>query len=239
MALPLYLAMTAAELSSSAQIPRELAWMACHFSPWSQGLTNIPDTLPPGAILILNDREPCQGHSPDLIVQQLTDAVRKLGCESVLLDLQRPPEPEAMAIVSAITAALPCPVAVSEPYAQEFDCPVFLPPSPLHVPLGEHLAPWTGREIWLEAALCQEDAVVTPGGVTYVPQFPPERLAGGFAEDTLCCNYRTKLSESEVRFTLYDTQESLEKKLEQARTLGVTRAVGLYQELGKTFPSGK
>ena len=232
MALPLYLAMTAAELSAHDQIPQKLAWMACHFSPWSQGLTNLPPSLPPGSMLILIDRMPCQGHSSALVTQQLSDTVRKLGCESILLDFQRPPEPEAAAMIQALLDGLPCPVAVSESYAEGFDCPVFLPPSPLHLPLTEHLAAWTGREIWLEAALCQEDAVVTPGGVSYVPRFPPEHLEGGFEEAALCCHYRTKALENEVRFTLYDTPESLQKKLEQAEALGVARAVGLYQELG-------
>ena len=232
MALPLYLAMTAAELSSHSEIPQHFAWMACHFSPWSEGVTNIPETLPQGAMLILNDRMPCQGHCPDLVAHQLRDAVQKLECESVLLDFQRPPEPEANAIIQALVEELPCPVAVSENYAKELDCPVFLPPSPLHRTLADHLSSRTGREIWLEAALCQEDIVVTSAGVSYVPQFPPDHLDGGFMEENLCSRYRTQVAENEVRFTLYDTWESLEKKLEQAQTLGVARAVGLFQELG-------
>ena len=232
MALPLYLAMTAAELSQHDQIPQKPAWMACHFSPYSEGVTNIPDKMPEGAVLILNDRMPCQGHCPDLVVQQISDAVRKLECESVLLDFQRPPEPEAEAIVKALVEGLPCPVAVFDSYAKDLDCPVFLPPSPLHLPLAEHLSPWTGREVWLEAALCQEDIVVTSKGVTYVPQFPPDHLEDGFMEESLCCRYRTRISKKEVRFTLYDTHDSLKKKLDLAQTLGVARAVGLFQELG-------
>lgn len=233
MALPRYLAMTPAELSSDGPIPRHFAWMACHFSPWSEGLINIPDQLPAEAMLILNDRMPCQGHCPDLVARQLTDAVEKLGCESVLLDFQRPPEPESAAMVRTLTDALPCPTAVFESYAAESNCSVFLPPCPLHLPLKAHLAPWKGREIWLEAALCQEDIVVTSGGVSYIPRFPPEHLHGGFPEQTLFCRYRTTVSDSQVCFTLYDTPESLEEKLEQAETLGVARTIGLYQELGK------
>ena len=231
MALPLNLAMTPAELSSDSEIPQKIAWMACHFSPYSEGLTNLPAALPPGAMLILNDRMPCQGHSPDLVLQQLSDTVKHLECESILLDFQRPPEPESRAIIKALVGGLPCPAAVFESYATELDCPVFLPPCPLHRALREYLTPWAEREIWLEAALCQEEVIVTREGVTCVPRFPPERLEGGFEEETLCCRYRTQIAESEVRFTLFDTRESLEKKLELAGTLGVSRAVGLYQEL--------
>ena len=38
-------------------------------------------------------------------------------------------------------------------------------------------------------------------------------------------------SKGEVCFTLFDTLETLKKNLEQAAALGVTRAVGLFQEL--------
>ena len=232
MALPLYLAMTGLEMAAGIEIPQHIARMSCHFSPSSQGLTNLPSSLPEGAILILDDRLPCQGHSPDLAAGQLREAVERLGCKEVLLDFQRPAEAESMAIVKAVLGALPCPAAVTEAYARELNCPVFLPPCPLHVPLEAHLAPWAGRDIWLEAALCQEDVIVRPEGVTYVPQFPPSHLEEGFYEESLCCRYRTTLTDSEIRFTLFDTRESLALKLEKARSLGVTKAVGLYQELG-------
>lgn len=233
MVLPLYLALTAAEISAAVPISFPCAWMACHFSPYTEGLNNIPDFLFPGSILMLNDRLPCQGHSPDLVASQLSDAVERLGCESILLDFQRPPEPESDAMVKKISAGLSCPVAVTEGFAKELDCPVFLSPAPLHCTLKEHLAPWKGREIWLEAALCQEEVLVTDKGMTHNPIFPTEQLAGGFYDDSLYCCYRTRISENAIHFTLFDTQESLEKKLDLAASLGVNRAVGLWQELGK------
>lgn len=232
MVLPLILAMTAAEMSSADTFPQKAAWMACHFSPYSQGLTNLPTVLPPGSMLILNDRMPCQGHSPALAAQQLAEAAERLGCESILLDFQRPPEPDAHTMVEVLAKNLPCPVAVSEGYAAELECPVFLSPAPLHLPLEEHLAPWQGREIWLEAALCQESVTVAESGTTFASQFPPDALEGGFFDETLCCNYRTEVAGNQIRFTLFDTRESLEMKLKKAHSLGVNQAVGLYQELG-------
>lgn len=235
MALPMFLAMTAAEMAASGTIAGRFAWMACHFSPYTQGLTNLPRELPAGSLLILDDRFPCQGHSADLITQQLMETVAQLGCDSVLLDFQRPPEPEAMSIVSALSQSLPCPTAVSEAYARDLSCPVFLPPPPLHQPLQAHLAPWAGREIWLEAALCQEDMFITREGPSPVPIFPPEALDGGFYSEELCCRYRTRTEADRITFTLFDTPESLRAKLEKAHSQGVTRAVGLYQQL-RDFP---
>lgn len=237
MVLPLYLAMTAAEMHAADTLPENFSWMACHFSPYCQGLSNLPQTLPQGALLILNDRFPCDGHCPGLIAQQLKEIVEQFECSSVLLDFQRPGEAETESIVTSIVEALPCPVAVSNCYAAELGCPVFLPPAPLHQPLEEYLKPWQGREIWLEAALCQEAVTVTPLGTGFVPQFPTDKLEGGFYEDNLKCRYLTEIHEDEVRFTLFDTRESLEHKLELAASLGVKCAVGLYQELGKPAPA--
>ena len=232
MVLPLYLALTGAEISGQAALPAPMAYMACSFSPYSLGLSGIPSSLPERCMLIVNDRMSCQGHSPALVADQLQEAVTRLGCESLLLDFQQAPEPESEAIASKIVQTLSCPVAVTEAFAARLDCPVFLSPAPLQIPLAAHLAPWQGREIWLEAALGQTELCVTSEGISAVSQFPPEGLTGGFFEETLCCNYRTRIDEDRICFTLFDTIESLEKKLELAASLGVTRAVGLWQELG-------
>lgn len=235
MVLPLYLALTAAEISSVSSVPERCAFMACHFSPYTEGISNIPVSLPNGAMLILNDRFPCQGHSADLVANQISEAALRLGCESVLLDFQRPPDPESMSIVSRILATLSCPVAVTEAFAADLNCPVFLSPAPLHLPLSDYLAPWQGWEIWLEAALCQEEILVTDKGMTQHTVFPTELITGGFYEDALRCCYRTEIHDDTIRFTLYDTPESLEQKLELSASLGVARAVGLWQELGNSF----
>ena len=232
MVLPLYLALTGAEISSQAALPAPMAYMACSFSAYTQGLSGIPAKLPPGSMLILNDRMHCQGHSPALVADQLREALTQLECESLLLDFQRPPGPESEAIARMIVQSLSCPVAVTADFAEALDCPVFLSPAPLQIPLPEYLAPWKNREVWLEAALGQTDIVLTSEGCSAAVQFPPEQLQVGFYEETLCCQYRTRVDVDSIRFTLFDTRESLEKKLGLAAALGVTRAVGLWQELG-------
>lgn len=237
MVLPLNLAMTAAEISSCTSLPERLAWMACQFSPWGEGISNVPKELPPGVMLILNDRFPCQGHSADLTAWQIGDIVNRFECESFLLDFQRPSDPESEAMVRHLIQTLPCPAAVSEAYARDLDCPAFLSPAPLHIPLEEYLKPWNGREIWLETALCQEQVCIRESGTTFMPSFTADGLDGGFFDEALCCRYHTQISDHEINFTLFDTRESLEHKLKKAHSLGVRRAVGLYQELG-TFPEG-
>ena len=85
MVLPLNLAMTPSEIEKASDLPPRIAWMSCHFCPFTEGITGIPESLPEGAMLIVDDRQSCAAHSPDLVVQQLRNAVARLRCESILL----------------------------------------------------------------------------------------------------------------------------------------------------------
>lgn len=232
MGLPLNLAMTASEIASVSPLPADFAWMACRFSPGGQGITDLPMQLPAGSLLILNDSIPCRDHDPDLISESLRDAAERFRCSGLLVDFQRPKTDEAAAVVDALVNALPCPVAVPPEYAEHLPCPVFLPPAPLHQPMESYLKPWQNREIWLEAALCQERITVTKEGSSFASIFPVQPQDGGFYHPKLRCCYRTAVSHDAITFTLFETQGSLYAKLELAAALGVTRAVGLWQELG-------
>ena len=231
MAIRRYLAMTAAEMRTISVFPGEIAWMACHFSPYCLGISNLPRTLPPGSLLILDDITPIHGHDPQQIAGQLRERIDALRCSGLLLDFQRPDYEEAAALAKFLTQALPCPVAVSELYAADADCPVFLPPVPPSVPLEEYISPWKGREIWLEMALGGEVITLTPGGASTTPLPLEESCAGGHGDEVLHCHYHIAVEEEQARFTLFRTQDDLKKLLEEAEELGITNAVGLFQEL--------
>ena len=231
MAIRTFLAMTAAEIGEGTSLPPKIAWMACHFSPYSTGLSNRPRSLPPDSLLILNDRTPIHRHDPEVIAAQLAECVENLQCSGVLLDFQRPNCQETAALAALLPGALPCPVAVSALYAGESGYPVFLPPVPHHTPLADHLAPWQDREIWLELALDGEIITLTESGVAFAPLPSEEALDGGHAEDALHCHYRVELLENAAKFTLWRTPEDLKALLDEAGPLGVSHAVGLYQEL--------
>ena len=232
MALPLYLAMTATEMRGNVPIPDKFAYMACHFSPYGTGLSNIPQALPSGSMLILNDRIPVCGHDKHLIANQLADLTDRCSCECILLDFQRPDVKETAELAEFIFQTLSCPVGVSLPYAGKTDCPVFLPPVPPDVPIGEYLVPWGGREVWLEAALDGQVITVSESGSSTAPLFPWERPEEGQQDAVLHCRYLIHMG-NDVRFTLFRTPENLDALLAEAETLGVTRAVGLWQELGR------
>ncbi len=230
MAVCQHLAMTAAEIYGTAQLPAQLAYMACHFSAYGTGLSNVPTQLPKDSLLILNDRMPICGHDHALIVQQLQQLVQTLQCCGVLLDFQRPDYPELAPLAAIIADTLPCPVAVSSLYARELSCPVFLPPVPLHKPLDTYIAPWEGRPIWLEGALDAACITVTEQGSQITPMPYKEPSSHALTDAALHCIYETKVTQEAVTFHLYRNKAQLEALLEEATALGVSKTIGLYQQ---------
>ena len=230
MALPLYLAQTAAEMAGNP-LPEKSAYMACHFSSGGKGLSNLPEALPPGSILILDDSSPMDGHDPARIAQELRDLIRMHDCEALLLDFQRPGFPAQAKLAQQLTEAFPCPVGVSELYSGGLSCPVFLPPAPPDMLLPEYLAPWRGRDIWLEAALDGLSLTLTEAGCAaeMLWNYPED----GRLDEKLHCHYTIETTADSAIFRLWRTGPDLASLLSEAESLGVTRAIGFWQELGR------
>ncbi|MBO5317267.1 MAG: hypothetical protein J6A74_02360 [Oscillospiraceae bacterium] len=234
MGLACYLAMTAAEFQNAQELPRHIAWMACHFSGHNTGLSNLPASLPADSVLILNDRIPIAGHDPHLIGQQLGSVAESFALKGILLDFERSGEPALADLSAYLVREVSCPVIVSWLYAKELDCPVFLPPPALHTPLQQHLQPWRGRKIWLELAMQGQAATVTTDGCTLedipLPVLPEE----SFYDRECCSRYHWHLEEDAAVFTMARQYPELIQLEEDARSMGVTQTVGLYQQLGYT-----
>lgn len=234
MAIDRFLAAVPAEIRENRSLIPRLAYMGCHFSPSGPGLSNCPKSLPRGSLLLLDDLTPIQGHDPQLAAAQLREVVAALACSALLLDFQRPVTQEAQNMALALLSSCPCPTALTAPYARELDCPVCLPPIPCHTPLDACLAPWKGREIWLEVSIGAEEITLTPEGprespLAEIPTGTAHRDAG------LHCHYTIRLSEDSAIFSLWRSAEDLADLEQQAEGLGVTKTLGLWQELGD-FP---
>lgn len=232
MALPIYLAMTAWEMEHK-KLPPRCGWMACHFSPYGQGLSNIPRQLPADALLIVNDRIPPWKHDPGLINEQLQEAITAFSPRGVLLDFQRPYDKETAQIAAALSK-LPCPVAVTEPYAGDHDGAVFLPPVPLNKPLETHLSPWKGRQIWLEFDCADLILTVTKDGC-HAAQGPAILTEPVLEDARLHCHYSICLQDDRAVFSLKRRAEDLTALLQEAEELDVSLAAGLYQELASVL----
>ena len=235
MGLQRYLAMTAAEFSAVRETRRGIGWMACHFSSYGTGLSNIPAALPEGSMVIVNDRTPPHGHDPELIANQLKELEESGNISLFLLDFQREGNEETMGIAEAVLKALDTPVGVSEVYAEGLACPVFLTCPPPHRTLEEAVSMWGKRPVWLEAATETVAAVVTETGCRFVPSREADLQQPFFTDKELHCKYHTQVFEDRAVFTMMRDNEALEELLQQAQDLGVEVAVGLYQQLGRGF----
>ncbi|MBQ8768399.1 MAG: hypothetical protein IJZ15_01945 [Oscillospiraceae bacterium] len=223
-----YLAMTADEFATAPPIPERKAWMACHFSPYSTTLSNLPEAMPANSLLILDDSTPPSGQDLKAVAAILETILKKHKCSGLLLDFQRPDCPMTQEMAQALIT-LPFPVCVSEFYAKSLDCPIFLPPLPLTIPLTDYITPWKDRKIWLDTALSCEKITVTEKGSTFTPltTIPDHSLA----DKELHCHYRIQQTNDSFVFTLHRTKQDLSDLLAEAEAFGVEAAVGLYQEL--------
>ena len=230
MEIPAYLAMTASEFTACASLPRKTAWMACHFSPYDTGLTNLPTSLPAGSLLILNDWIPILGHDPVRIAEQLHMAIDAMKCSALLLDFQHQDVDKLRDLAVYLAKELPCPVASTPWYAQDLIAPVFLPPCPHHVCLAEHIRPWKDREIWLDLAKDGAVLTLTPDG-SHLSPLPSGSIPDtGFEDNRLHCHYKIETGDDFARFTLWRTTEDLRTLAQEADDLGIRLTVGLYQE---------
>lgn len=219
-----FLAVTARELE--AVRPKRTAYMACHFSAGGAGLSNLPQSLPEGSILLLDDSMPVQGHDPVTVVQQLNELASNLSLRAVLLDFQRPPAAESQKMAAYILENCKCTAAVTPAYAKE-GFPVFLPPPPVNKSLKEYLKPW--NKVFLELYAEGLEITVTKEGSRFSPVSPASPLP--LADKRFHCHYGVTVFPGKAVFTLSRSREDLSALAREAEELGVLGTVGLYQEL--------
>ena len=222
-----FLALTNGEIKK--QLPEKLAYMALHFSPYSTGLSNLPLDLPKNSILLLDDSTEPNNHDPQLVAEQLKQLTTKLSPTGVLLDFQRPVTEELKAMAEYIVKALPCSVGVTESYARDLDCPVFLSPLPANKALEDYIEPWKKQGIYLEIAPEGLEITVTEKGSNTRQIYPVQDLP--LVDKRLHCHYQVEVSPDRATFTICRYKEDLAALVQEAESLGVLGCVGLYEEL--------
>lgn len=224
-----FLAMTNYELTEF--LPSKLAYMACHFSPYGLGLSNVPQRLPAGSILLLDDSMQVANHDTKVVTSQLSELVRQFSVKAVVLDFQGVYNTESEQMASAILQALPCPVAITETYANRLQSPVFLSPPPITMPLSRYLAPWKKQGVYLEIATQSVQFIVTEEGS--ISKVLPGAQNLPLKDSKLHCHYTVEVFPDRAVFTLSRTLEDLARLAEEAYALGAGDVIGLYQELCK------
>lgn len=231
----LYLAMTANEYRTAPSLPDSAAWMACHFSPYGTGLSNLPDELPEGSLLILNDRTPIHGHDPELICAQLNTVCDSLKCSGILLDFQRRNDPETKTLCEHLSAHLQHPFAAVPWYLTD-NAAVFLPPVPPDELPVDCIRPWMGREIWMEAALSRKSIAISQDGSAECEFQPAPEDAVVHSDSALHCSYYISADPDHIQFHLFRTKKDLEELMNSSGP--EIKWIGLYQEL-KDFAEQK
>lgn len=226
MGIPQYLAMTDGEIAACARLPPRLARMGCHFS--DDGLVELPQVLPGGALLVVDDRVPMAAQDPEHILDQLAEALEKLSCTGLLLDFQQKENAPQRELVRLLARELTVPLAAPPAYAAE-GCRLFLPPVAADQTIEEALSPWAGKKIWLDTAPAAVRLELTKQGCTRTP-LPRMAASGIFKDPGLCCNYSIEPTPNGFQFTLYRDRCCIEAILEQAAAFGAELAVGLSQE---------
>lgn len=227
MGIPQYLAMTDGEIAACARLPPRLARMGCHFS--DDGLVELPQVLPGGALLVVDDRVPMAAQNPEHILDQLAEALEKLSCTGLLLDFQQKENAPQRELVRLLARELTVPLAAPPAYAAE-GCRLFLPPVAADQTVEDALSPWAGKKIWLDTAPAAVRLELTKQGCTRTP-LPRMAASGIFKDPGLCCRYSIEPTlNGGFQFTLYRDRCCIEAILEQAAAFGAELAVGLSQE---------
>lgn len=222
-----FLAQSGLEMAKS--LPERFAYMALHFSAYSKGLSNAPAQLPQGSILLLDDSMEPADHDPQVVTDQLRELVNRFSPKAVLLDFQRTKTKELENMATCILQALSCPVGVTEVYARDLGCPVFLLPPPVNKALEDYIDPWKNQGVYLEIApdclaftVTEKDS--TPAQIPIVQNLPLE-------DHRLHCHYNVDVFSDRAVFTICRYKEDLAQLVQEAEQLGVLACVGLYGEL--------
>lgn len=222
-----YLAMTATEFHG-VRHAEPIAWMSCRFSSHNTGLCNLPQSLPPDSLILLDDSDPIEHHDPDRVVSQLQQLCRTHAPAGMVLDLQRPKTKATQNMVRAISKSLPCPVAVTEQYGDITSGPVLVS-APIHLSLKQVIASWKNRQVWVDLPFGMQTVL----GTDISPVMPLEDGEFPYYDKFLHCRYRTASTPQGIQFTLCRTRQMLSPLLQEADRLGIGKAIGLYQEYKK------
>ena len=215
--------------SGTFPLSQRFAYMAVHFSAYGKGLSNVPEQLPKGSIILLDDSTAFDGHDPALVTSQCKELVEKTLPYGVLLDFQRPYSRQLQDMTEQLIAALPCPVGATENYAGVPGCAVFLSPPPANKALAEYIAPWKRQGVFLEIAPTGIEITVTEKGseTKQIPLLSDLPLK----DRRLHCHYDVQVLSDRAVFSICRHKEDLAALVEDAQSLGVLGCVGFYREL--------
>jgi hypothetical protein len=205
--------------------------MACHFSPYGLGLSNLPRQLPEGAVILVSDRIPPGGHDAGVVVSQLEELAQQFHPKAIVLDLERTGDDFCAELAAKCDSISGTETVVAAAYAEGLQCSVFLGAAQLWTPAEQWLRPWSGRRIWAECVLQRALVRITEDGAVYreLPWEPPRQEV--LADGQQAVVYGVREQADAVEVMLWRGKEQLALWMEKLEKLGVEHFLGLYQQL--------
>ena len=240
--MQLYLTVSAAHEADAAQLSRSLAHLCYRVGSAGRLMRNA---APKGGVMILTDAGEPSFQQGRLLAEDILRECRRCRFSGVLADFTAPPQGDRRRVLALLAEQLrqagkrlyvPLSWAALFPTADLLlDTAVSGGSFPLR--LRQTARELGARRLALDLRwLRMEFSLPCPGGVGRV--LPPEELTALLARqqpvtlfsEPLCARYFTYCAGEEHRFVLYDTEETLLKKLRLASSLGCGAAFLLYSE---------
>lgn len=240
--MQLYLTVNAAHEAEAAQLSRSVAHLCYRVGPAGRLMRNA---APKGGVMVLTDGGEPSFREPTLLTEDILRECRRCRFSGVLADFEMPPADESRRFLTLLNTQLrragkrlyvPLRWASLFPDADLlFDTAVSGGSFPLR--LRRTARELGARRLALDLRwLRMEFPLPCPDGEGRT--LPPEELNAllrreqpvTFFSEPLCARYFTYSAGTEHRFVLYDTEETLLKKLRLASSLGCGGAFLLYSE---------
>lgn len=237
MSIPIYLAAFPEDTGDTSGYPA--ARLGCRLSQDTPALLAPDPPDDPASLMVLRDDAP-PPYTPTPALARMLVTYAQNYHAGLVCDWRKPAVPfyEALAaLLDESCAELGLPLWLTESYAgSSQDAMVMIGSDATEGVFSQRLAGaasrWPGRCILSLLPLRVRCVLPRPGEtleMEALPELPPDVPA--FFSEELCCMYCSSSDGDGVAFTLYDTKETVGRKLQAAEDAGFQAAVGPLPEL--------
>ena len=236
MTFPLYFA------SWPGQAVPDGLYAACGYCVGALGSLQCPEPIPRTPdLIVFHDCTPMKAEQLPTLAAELLRAMSDTGAGGIVCDLERTAQEQAAQLAEHLAAGLSAGQMLIFPEA--LACPACRAQIISYDPIRETFSQLLRRAksshlvCWLELAPIHL-LLPLPVPGNFDAQYHPEELAQlrrrqqapSFYSEELCCNYFSFLEHDTLYLGLYDTPQTLQRRLKLAQTT-CSAAIGLTQEL--------
>lgn len=237
MSIPIYLAAFPDETNGISGYPA--ARLGCRLSQDTPALLAPDPPDDPASLMVLRDEAP-PPYTPTPALAQMLATYAQNYHAGLVCDWRKPAVPfyaSLAALLGESCAGLGLPLWLTESYAGDAPDAMVMVASDVtegvfSQRLAEAVSRWPGRCVLSLLPLRVRCVLPHPGETLEMEALPelPTDAPAFFSED-LCCKYIGRSSGDGVAFTLFDTRETIGRKVQAAEDAGFQAIVGPLPEL--------